>query len=378
MCFFVSIRGMLPRRRRLLAFLLAAVATSVGCGSEEGAGDSGHGTPEAVVELLTLETEVLRNVVDIPGQLDAELTVQIRPEIEGILESIRFAEGDVVSKGAVLFQLRDVQEHAQLNEAEAELALAQATHRRTEMLAGRGVSSKAQLERTGAELRVAEARVESAKVGLERTLVRAPFDGVVGALLVAPGHRVRENTTLVRIDAVERLQLRFHLPERAVGLVKPGIPVRIKVAAHPDRRFDGEVYFVSPTLDPAGRRILIKAWVPNPDGMLRPGMFAEIEAEVARSDDALLVPESALVYDLDGTYVWLIDGESRARRTKVELGLRHQGRVEVAEGLAAGDLIVAAGIHKVRGGGLVRAAETDAPVSAAEAKRKPPERSGES
>lgn len=363
MGFFVSLGGMLASCPRLFMAFLAALAAVCACGAEDGGESSDYGSKETVVELATLAEEVLRNVVDIPGQLESELMVQIRPEIEGILETIEFAEGDEVSKGDILFRLRDVQERARLHESEAELALAHATHRRTKTLVGRAVSSAAQLERAGAELRVAEARVESAEVELERTLVRAPFDGVMGALRVAPGHRLRENTTLVRIDAVERLQLLFYLPERAVGVVSPGVPVRVKVASA-DRRFDGEVYFVSPTLEAEGRRILIKAWVPNPEGLLRPGMFAEIEAEVSRSDRAILVPEAALVYDLEGTYVWRIDAERRARRAKVELGLRRDGRVEVASGLDAGDVIVSAGVHKVRAGGVVR--DADAPVNAAE------------
>ena len=370
---------MLARRPCLVALLLGALAGIPGC-DRGGAGEAESGPSETIVELVTVSGEVLRNVVDIPGQLESELTVQIRPEIEGLLDAIEFAEGDRVTKGQVLFRLRDDQQLARVHEAEAELALAEATHRRTKTLAGRSVSSAAQLERADAELRVARARVASAKVELERTRVRAPFDGVMGALLVSPGHRVRENTTLVRIDAVERLQLLFYLPERAVGVVKPGIPVKIKVASPADRRFDGEVYFVSPTLEAEGRRILIKAWVPNPEGLLRPGMFAEIEAEVSRSDGALLVPEAALVYDLDGTYVWRIDGEKRARRAKVELGLRQEGRVEIASGLAPGDVIVSAGVHKVRAGGIVRdaGAGPDEPVSAAEVRGEAPERGGES
>lgn len=378
--FFVSLGGMLARSPCLLSALLAVLAGGLGCGQDGAEEGSGYGSKETVVELVTLEGEVLRNVVDIPGQLESELMVQIRPEIEGILDSIEFAEGDEVAKGDILFRLRDEREQARLHETEAERALAQATHRRTKTLVGRAVSSEAQLERTGAELRVAEARVSSAKVELEQTLVRAPFDGVMGALQVAPGHRVRESTTLVRIDAVERLQLLFYLPERAVSVVKPGIPVRVKVASPADRLFDGEVYFVSPTLEAEGRRILIKAWVPNPEGLLRPGMFAEIEAEVSRSDGALLVPEGALVYDLDGTYVWLIDEEKRARRAKVELGLRREGRVEVATGLDPGDVIVAAGVHKVRAGGVVRDAnaDPDEPLSAAEVREEEPGGGGES
>jgi membrane fusion protein (multidrug efflux system) len=315
---------------------------------------------------VRLQPEVLRNLVAIPGQLASEFSVRIRPELETMLEAIEFAEGEYVEKGRVLFRLRDDQQRAELAEAEASLALAEATHRRTVTLKREDVSSEAQLERAAAELAVARAQVEVARVELERTLIRAPFDGLTGALLVSPGDRVRRTTELAQIDAIDRLQLLFYLPESAVAVVHPGIPVRVAVAPYPGERFDGEIYFVAPTLEAEGRRVLVKAWVPNPGRRLRPGLFAEIEAEVARRDDALLVPDSALVYDLDGTYVWRIDGESRAQRAPVEVGLRQQGRVEIARGLEPGDTVVAAGIHKVKVGQRVRAAEAGeaSPVAA--------------
>jgi len=343
----------------------AALLAACGGGDAPGAG-AGEGPGEAVVELTTVRPEVLRNLVAIPGQLASEYTVKVRPELETVLESIAFAEGERVEKGRVLFELRDAEQRAELAEAEASLALAEATHRRTATLKRKDVSSEAQLERAAAELAVARARVEIARVELERTRIRAPFDGLMGALLVSPGDRVRRTTELVQIDAIDRLQLLFYLPESAVPLVHPGIPVRVAVAPYPGERFDGEIYFVAPTLEAEGRRVLVKAWVPNADRRLRPGLFAEIEAEVARRDDALLVPDSALVYDLEGTFVWKVDGESRAQRAPVQVGLRQEGRVEIAGGLAPGDTVVAAGIHKVKAGQRVRDAGTGeaSPVAA--------------
>jgi len=344
---------------------LAAVAW-LGCGEAGEGGPDAGGPPDPVVELVTVAPQTLRNLVDIPGQLASEFTVKIVPEIEGILETIEFAEGDFVEKGRVLFTLRDDRQAASLSEARASLALAEATHRRTVTLAGQDISSAAQLERATAELGVARARVQLAEVELERTRIRAPFDGLMGALWISPGDRVTDESHMTQIDAIQRLQLLFYLPEQAVAAVQPGIPVKIKVAPYPDERFAGEVYFVSPTLEPEGRRILVKAWMPNPERRLRPGLFAEIEAEIDRRDDALLVPDSALVYDLEGTFVWKVDAESRAHRAPVEVGVHQEGKVEVAKGLAPGDVVVSAGIHKVKDGQRVRPAAGGAarPVAA--------------
>jgi membrane fusion protein (multidrug efflux system) len=347
------------RPRRAAAPLLGcALALVAGCG-DAGGGPGDQGPPEPVVELVTVQPQLLRNLVAIPGQLASEFTAKVRPEIEGILDAIHFAEGDHVEKGQLLFTLRDEQQRAELAQAEASLALAEATYRRTSTLERQDVSSAAQLERAQAELAVAKARVEVSRVGLARMQVRAPFDGLMGALLVSPGERVTRETVLTQADSIARLQLLFYLPEQAVSVVRPGIPVKIKVAPYPDERFAGEVYFVSPTLEAEGRRILVKAWIPNPERKLRPGLFAEIEAEIARRDDALLVPDSALVYDLEGTFVWKVDGDSRAHRMPIEVGLRQEGKVEISKGLAPGDVVVSAGIHKVKDGERVRAATSD-------------------
>ena len=366
---------MLPRRPRATRALalpaVLAAACAVACGDGDGHGHGGP--PEPVVELVTVEPQLLRNLVDIPGQLASEFTAKVRPEIEGILQGIHFAEGDEVVKGVPLFTLKDEQQRAELAQAEASLKLAQATYNRTSTLKRQDVSSEAQLERAQAELAVAQARVEVSRVGLARMTVRAPFDGLMGALWVSPGDRVTRETVLTQADAITRLQLLFYLPEQAVSVVRPGIPVLIKVAPSPAERFAGEVYFVSPTLEAEGRRILVKAWMPNPERRLRPGLFAEIEAEIDRRDDALLVPDSALVYDLEGTFVWKVDAESRAHRAPVEVGVHQEGKVEVAKGLAPGDVVVAAGIHKVKDGQKVRAGTSDGthPVASEDPSEKP-------
>jgi membrane fusion protein (multidrug efflux system) len=325
-----------------------------------GAGGEESEAPESrpvTVEVVRLAPEPLRNVVRIPGQLAADASVSITPEIDGILESIEFDEGSEVKAGTVLFRLRNDEQRARLGEAEAQLSLAREVHRRTATLAGQNISSSAQLDSAAAQLAVAGARVELARVELAKTEIRAPFDGMLGARHVSPGDRVKKSLGLVEIDAVDQLQLLFNLPEVAVGIVREGAPVQISVAPYPGERFEGRIFFVSPTLDPGSRRLLIKAWVPNPDRRLRPGLFAEIEAEIDRREDAILLPEAAVAADLTGPYVWRVGAEERAERVRIETGLRLDGKVEVRAGLSAGDRVVAAGVHKVTEGAEIEAVE---------------------
>jgi membrane fusion protein (multidrug efflux system) len=271
-----------------------------------------------------------------------------------VVATVSFEDGDRVRAGQVLLQLRDGEQRARLHEAEAQLTLAEDEYRRTKALAAKQTVSVAELDRATANAEAARARRDLAQVELDRMTIRAPFDGLMGAREVSPGDRVSKTTALVRIDAVDRLRLLFTVPELAVTAMRVGSPVVVSVAAYPDEHFPGQVYFVAPTLDPASRRLLLKAWVANADHRLRPGMFTNIGLEVARRDDALVIPESALAYDVDGAFVWRIGEGETAQRVPVQIGIREAGRVEVTSGLAAGERIVSAGTHKVAPGAVVR------------------------
>jgi membrane fusion protein (multidrug efflux system) len=124
----------------------------------------------------------------------------------------------------------------------------------------------------------------------------------------------------------------------------------VRVAAWGSEQFTGEVFFVSPTVDPATRRLILKARVPNPDHRLKPGMFANVDVQIAQRDHALIVPEAAMVYDRNGTYVWRMIEDDQAEKVPVEVGLRADGGVEIVDGISAGDTIVSAGTHKVLAG----------------------------
>jgi membrane fusion protein (multidrug efflux system) len=331
-------------------------AAIAGCGPE-GAEARPEGDDKAVtVELTRIEPETLRDVATFSGQLDAEYSVVIKPETDGVIDSVAFAEGQKVEKGAVLFRLDREEQAARLREALANLALAKEVYERTRKLATRDAVSLAQKDRAVAELEVAQARVDLAQLALDRTEIRAPFDGVLGIRLVDPGDRVTDETPLVQIDAIERLQVSFGITEQGVAFAHRGAPIQIRVLPYPGETFPGEVFFVSPTLDPAARRLILKAWVPNEDGRLRPGLFADVDLEIGRRENALLVPESAVVFDRQGTFVWRAEDDETARRVPIEVGLRKNGRVEVTMGLRPGDAVVTAGTHKVSEGRKLQAA----------------------
>jgi membrane fusion protein (multidrug efflux system) len=323
--------------------------------------------PPPTVEVVTVQFQPVRDVVDMLGQLVASESVVVKPEINGVIESIEFEEGQQVERGDVLFRLRSGEQVARLRVALAERSLAKEEYARTEKLAKRDVSSAAQLDRAAAELEVAHANVELARVNLERTEIRAPFDGIVGERWVSPGDRVspgerNENVSgLVRVDSIETLELLFTLPELALPLVRTGIPLSLTVAPYPDKSYAGEIFFISSSFDPDTRRVLVKARVPNPDRELRPGLFATVQAEIAQRDAVLLVPEAAVVRDVGGAFVWRVDADRIAHRVQVEIASHRTGSVEIGAGLRPGDVVVSVGTHKVSDGMEVRFAPSGEP-----------------
>jgi membrane fusion protein (multidrug efflux system) len=160
----------------------------------------------------------------------------------------------------------------------------------------------------------------------------------------------------------------FAVPEIGVPFVRNQMPVTVTVKPFPEIRFAGEVFFVSPTLDATTRRLTLKAWVPNPDRKLAPGLFANLEVQLAERPNAIVVPDSAILVDQAGSFVWKVGDDGKATRTPVEVGLRKASRVELASGVSPGDRIVSAGTQKVTDGSAVVVANGDSdPTEAAEA-----------
>jgi membrane fusion protein (multidrug efflux system) len=333
------------------------LVAALGCGPN-GAGEEASDSPDrpVIVEVTTVEAKLLRDVATFSGQLDAEFSVVIKAEIEGRIESIEFEEGQNVRKGDLLVRLRNDTQKANLREAIANRSLAQAEFERTRQLVTRDAASEARKDRVAAELEVANARVDRARADLDRTELRAPFDGVVGFRLVDMGDSITEENPIVRLDAIDRLQLSFSTSDHAVAFAGKGMHVEARVAPYPGEVFPGEVFVMSPTLDPATRRVIIKAWVANREHRLRPGMFADLDLEVGRRDAAIAVPESAIVFDHQGTFIWRVGSDDAAERVPIQTGLRTAGIVEVTMGLRPGDVIVTAGTHKVSEGDKLAAA----------------------
>jgi membrane fusion protein, multidrug efflux system len=202
-------------------------------------------------------------------------------------------------------------------------------------------------------------------VRLNKTALRAPFPGIVGLRRVSPGDYLQPGQDIVNLEAITPIKLDFRIPEIHLPRLASGQRVAVAVDAYPDRSFAGEIYAIDPGFDPQTRTIQLRARMPNPDGALRPGMFARVQLELARREDAILIPEQAIVPKGADKFVYRVS-DDKALLTSVRIGERLTGAVEIVEGLRRGDRVVIAGQTKIRDGAAVSVVDADAgPAQAA-------------
>lgn len=304
------------------------------------------------VEAAKVIAAPLSEQVTAIGSILSDEAVTVSSEIPGRLQEIHFQEGQPVQKGAPLFTLDDSVYRAQLADAEAKLTLAEQTYKRTSQLFSSKYATAQSADEAVSNLAVAKAAVELAGVQLEKTRIVAPFSGIVGLRQVSVGEYITAGKALVNLEAIDPVKADFRVPEKFLPAIKVGQNIRIRVDAFPGETFDGKVYAIDPRIDVAGRSLLVRAKVPNEDQRLRPGLFARVTVLLKLKEDALTIPEQAIVPQGDSQYVFKID-DGKVKLIKVTLGMRRSGRVEILDGLAVDDEVVTAGQLKLRDGTLV-------------------------
>lgn len=301
------------------------------------------------------------------GSLQANESVIIRPEIGGRIVRLGFEEGQPVARGAVLFALDDSVFVAQLAEARARLSLSTRNAQRAEELFARGLISPSDRDTAVAARDVDAAALRLAAAQAAKTSIHSPFAGRAGLRQVSVGDYVNPGQDLVVIEDLARIKLEFRLPELALSDVRQGQVVHIELDAYPGERFDAQLYALDSRVASDTRSIGARAILNNSDGRLRPGLFARVNLVVERRQDALLIPEQAIVSRGASAFVYVVEG-GRAVEREVQLGQRGKGQTEIRSGLLAGQQVVVSGLQRLRNGASV---EVQPPTMASTAQAAP-------
>lgn len=322
--------------------------------------------PPTPVRAVRAKTAPAVDVARAVGSLRADESVMIRPEIAGRVARIAFAEGQRVSRGELLVALDDAEYRALVASSASQAKLdAQRLARAEDLYKKKFISSQALDEqRSNTARSLAKQREDEAK--LAKTVVYAPFPGVVGLRQVSEGAYVAAGTDIARLDKIDVIKLDFRVPEIYLARLGAGQPLRVAVDAYPDAQFSGQIYAIEPAVDEQTRTVLVRARVGNPDLQLRPGMFARVTLQLGVREQAVWIPEEAIVPRGRESYVFrVVDG--KAQEVRVRTGARKVGEVEVLDGVAAGDLVVTEGNHRLRPGAAVAVTGGASPKPKAEA-----------
>lgn len=386
----------------MVAVVGIAVASGLGWwwqsrpqGPQEAGATGGQGTAAASVpaasaprvfgiEVAPVEAVRQQDDAQAVGTLRSRQGVVLRPEVAGRVLRLGFADGTRVRRGQTLVQLDDTLQRAELSQAQAQLSIARANHQRNQDLVAQNFVAQRVLDESAANLQVAQAQLALAQARLARMAIVAPFDGTAGIRTVNVGDFVRDGADLVNLEDTATMYVDFRLPERFQTRLRRGQPVELQLDAFPGRRFSARIEAIDPLLDANGRSVAVRATLPNSAGSaqpgavaveaapLRPGMFARATVVFAVNEQALVVPEEALLPQGGRQFVVKAvpgpDGQGLvSRRQEVRLGLRRDGKVEITQGVAAGDTVVVAGQQRLQTDGLPLKVVTLAAAAAASA-----------
>ncbi|RJF98193.1 efflux RND transporter periplasmic adaptor subunit [Noviherbaspirillum saxi] len=323
-----------------------------------GAASVAPGAP-AAVDVAKVVTVPLVDDLNAVGSIRSNESVVIRPEVAGRITRLNFDDGQQVRKGQVLVAFDSTVNQAEVLQAKAELGIAKANFERNADLAKQNFISDRARDESQANVQVLQAKLALAEAKLSKLEIKAPFSGIVGIRTVSVGDYVKDGADLVNLEDISSVKVDFRVPERYADLVQKGQAIEVTVDALPGKPFKARVDAIDPQVDSTGRSALLRGRIENPEGRLKPGMFARVRLILAERDNALMIPEEAIVPQAGKVTVWkLVDG--KAVRTEVKTGLRRAAKVEILEGLSAGDTVITAGqIRLSKDGTAVKIAQAN-------------------
>lgn len=308
------------------------------------------------VRVQSVEEKALRPFIETIGTLNPNEEVIVSAEVDGILKNVNVDNGTAVSKGMFLAVIDDTDYGLEVKRAEAALRQAQATFENTKLEFGRKQSlykeqlvTQQQFDDVSTRLSLAEADVERAKAVLSlakqkliKTKIYSPISGYIKEKKVSAGDYVKNGTNMFVIMQNNPLKLNFTVTERDVGRPKKGQDIIFMVDAFPDREFKGRVSMIYPSLEEKTRSLQVEALVPNPEGLLKPGLFAHVILYTGAGRNTVLVPIISLIYEGETVKVFVVEGE-RAKERIVKIGQKYGEMMEILEGLKERETVVIAG-----------------------------------
>ena len=339
---------------RSLVVMTAVTVLTAGCSHDatNAEATAAHTAEPIAVTVVAVATTEVERSADLVGAFFANEEVAIAAQIEARVVTFGPDMGDRVNAGDVLVRLDDADLQASLREIQARLVKAHADNARAQVLKQQGIMAAEEADKMRTEAIVLEAQLDVVKVKIDRTVIRAPFTGVIAERDTALGAVVKIGQTLYKLVQDDPLKFRTPVPERFAGYLRMEQPIRVSVDAYPGRIFEGKITRINPTSETANRSITIEALVPNPERLLRPGFFAKGNLVYDPQGDVVVVPEKALTTFAGVTKVFVIvNGKAEERAVRVGVAV-DDGR-EITDGVKQGELVAISNLDHLEQGAPV-------------------------
>lgn len=310
------------------------------------------GSDTLTVTVARVEEELLEDRVTTTGSLLPWEAVDLRAEVAGRVTGLNFSEGTFVRQGQTLVSLDTDVLRAQIEGARTRRDLARVQAQRRRELFEIGGLSRQELDQAESESRVLDAELAQLDAEVRRRRVVAPFSGQIGLREVSEGAYLSPGDRVATLRITSQLRLEFTVPERYLGRIQEGSPVRFRVPGQEDP-FVATIYATEPAVDPATRAFTVRAQARNPGGVLKPGAFAEVELVLDEIPEALLIPTASVITGADSTTVFVVRGGVAVPRA-ITTGVRTADRIQVTSGLTADDVVLTSGLDEVRPGQSIR------------------------
>jgi membrane fusion protein, multidrug efflux system len=329
-----------------LAMLVAA------CGGSQG---KERDRPPPLVKAEAARTMRFADRIEAVGTAVANEQVTLAAPVTERIVRLNFDDGSYVRRGQVVAVLQQAQQSAALREVQARSREAQQQLARIEELKDRGFATRSSYDTQVAAAAAARAQAQGVRAEIGDRVIRAPFSGWVSLRNISVGAIASQGTTIAQISDIDTIKLDFPVPETMLRAIRVGQPIEARSAAYPDQPFRGVIHTIDTIVDPNTRAITVRARLPNPGRLLRPGMLLTVTIENAPRM-AASVPELAVVGEGDQRFVFVVDEQGRAHRRPVRTGARADGRIEILAGLQPGQRVVTEGVVKVADGMQLRLA----------------------
>lgn len=314
----------------------------IACKSKQEAPKQNTNGPQSViVDVLVATPQEVNNSVEANGTVVANEYVELHPEVSGRLIYLNVPEGTRIEQGTIIARINDADLQAQLNKTRVALELAQKTEERLRKLLAINSVNQADYDAALNAVNGYRADMSYTQSLIDKTVIKAPFSGVLGLRQVSPGAYVTPSSLIVTIQQLDKIKIDFTLPEEYSSLVKKGVSVDVQTDAQNPQKKKAVIMAAEPQVNLATRNLKVRAILQ--DSKASPGAYAKVYIGAKRDQKSILIPTNAIIPDDKNKQVVLVK-QGKAVFVNVETGGRQASNIEITEGVAAGDTVVVTGL----------------------------------